>query len=104
MDGTHKWLDEKFSSKPVLAEANKLAMKAGHVYCDVTEAFQTSYEIPPAKLEPGLYRNISGNTALALGFVAAVPEGRDPALPGQLPRSRPRPTSCTSSRCSRSSA
>jgi 2-oxoglutarate ferredoxin oxidoreductase subunit alpha len=71
MDATYKWLDEKFGKKPLLAEANKLAMKAGYSYCEATEAFQESYEIPPAKLQPGLYRNMSGNTALALGFVAA---------------------------------
>src|SRR6185503_3339510 len=71
MDHTYKWLDEKFGGKPVLAEANKLALKAGYAYCDATEAFQVRYEVPPAKLTPGLYRNISGNTALALGFVAA---------------------------------
>src|SRR5260221_2364059 len=50
MDATYKWLDEKFASKPVLAEANKLAMKAGYAYCDATEAFQVRYEVPPAKL------------------------------------------------------
>jgi 2-oxoglutarate/2-oxoacid ferredoxin oxidoreductase subunit alpha len=71
MESTHRWLDAKFKDKPVLVEANKLAMKAGYAYCDATEAFQVSYEIPPAKLSPGLYRNISGNSALALGFVAA---------------------------------
>src|SRR5215831_7681985 len=71
MDATHKWLDEKFGAKPVLAEANKMAMQAGYSYCEATEAFQVSYEIPPAKLEPGVYRNISGNSALAMGFVAA---------------------------------
>jgi 2-oxoglutarate ferredoxin oxidoreductase subunit alpha len=72
MESTQRWLEDKFKSKPVLAEANRLAMKAGHVYCEATEAFQVSYEIPPAKLTPGTYRNISGNTALALGFVAAA--------------------------------
>jgi 2-oxoglutarate/2-oxoacid ferredoxin oxidoreductase subunit alpha len=71
MDATYKWLDEKFGKKPVLAEANKRAMKAGYSYCEATEAFQTSYEIPPARLSPGTYRNISGNAALALGLVAA---------------------------------
>ena len=71
MDATYRWLEEKFKDKPVLAEANKLAMKAGYSYCEATEAFQVSYEIPPARLSPGVYRNISGNTALALGFVAA---------------------------------
>ena len=72
MDPTYKWLDEKFAGKPILAEANKLAMKAGYSYCEATEAFQVSYEIPAAKLTPGRYRNISGNSALALGFVAAA--------------------------------
>jgi 2-oxoglutarate ferredoxin oxidoreductase subunit alpha len=71
MDATDKWLDDKFGKKPLLAEANKRAMKAGYSYCEATEAFQTSYEIPPARLSPGMYRNISGNAALALGFVAA---------------------------------
>src|ERR1700683_2477365 len=71
MEPTHGWLEEKFKNKQQLVQANKLAMKAGYSYCEATEAFQISYEIPPAKLEPGTYRNISGNAALALGFVAA---------------------------------
>src|SRR5499425_3046892 len=71
MDSTVRWIEEKFSKKPLLVEANKLAMKAGYSYCEATEAFQISYEIPPAQLEPGLYRNISGNQALALGFITA---------------------------------
>jgi 2-oxoglutarate ferredoxin oxidoreductase subunit alpha len=71
MESTYRYLDAKFKDKPVLVEANKLAMKAGYAYCEATEAFQVSYDIPPAKLSPGLYRNISGNSALALGFVAA---------------------------------
>src|SRR5262249_30404270 len=71
MDSTVRWIDDKFKGKPLLAEANKLAMKAGYSYCEATEAFQISYEIPPAQLAPGLYRNLSGNQALALGFVTA---------------------------------
>jgi len=71
MDGTKRYIEEKFSKKPLLVEANKLAMKAGYSYCEATEAFQISYEIPPAQLEPGLYRNMSGNQALALGFITA---------------------------------
>jgi 2-oxoglutarate/2-oxoacid ferredoxin oxidoreductase subunit alpha len=72
MDATYRWLDDKFKAKPLLAEANKLAMKAGYSYCEATEAFQISYEIPPAHLSPGTYRNLSGNQALALGFVVAA--------------------------------
>jgi 2-oxoglutarate/2-oxoacid ferredoxin oxidoreductase subunit alpha len=71
MDSTTRWISEKFTKKPLLVEANSLAMKAGYSYCEATEAFQISYEIPPAQLTPGLYRNMSGNQALALGFVTA---------------------------------
>ncbi len=72
MDPTVRWIEGKFKKKPLLAEANTLAMKAGYAYCEATEAFQVSYEIPPAQLTPGLYRNISGNQALALGLVTAA--------------------------------
>lgn len=68
---TMRWIEEKFSKKPLLMEANKLALKGGYSYCEATEAFQISYEIPPAQLTPGFYRNVSGNQALALGFVTA---------------------------------
>ena len=71
MESTVRWINDKFIKKPLLVEANKLAMKAGYSYCEATEAFQISYEIPPAHLTPGLYRNLSGNQALALGFVTA---------------------------------
>jgi len=72
MDPTVRWIEDKFKKKPLLSEANKLALKAGYSYCEATEAFQISYEIPPAQLTPGLYRNLSGNQALALGFVTAA--------------------------------
>ena len=71
MDSTVRWIEDKFKHKPLLVEANKLAMKAGYSYCEATEAFQISYEIPPAQLAPGVYRNLSGNQALALGFITA---------------------------------
>jgi len=85
LDGTLRWLDAKFGAKPILAEANKLAMKAGYAYCDATQTFQVSYEIPPAKLPPGRYRNISGNSALALGFVAASQRSGLPLFLGSYP-------------------
>jgi 2-oxoglutarate/2-oxoacid ferredoxin oxidoreductase subunit alpha len=71
MDPTFRWIDDKFKKKPILVEANKLALKAGYSYCEATEAFQINYEIPPAQLSPGIYRNLSGNQALAMGFVTA---------------------------------
>jgi len=85
MEPTHGWLEEKFKSKQQLVQANKLAMKAGYSYCEATEAFQISYEIPPAKLAPGVYRNISGNAALALGFVAASQKAGIPLFLGSYP-------------------
>jgi len=72
MEPTVRWIDDKFKKKPLLAEANQLALKAGYSYCEATEVFQTSYEIPPAQLSPGVYRNLSGNQALALGFITAA--------------------------------
>jgi len=62
---------EKFARKPEIAEANVLALRAGWNYGETTEAFATTYEVAPAKLAPGEYRQISGNTALAYGIVAA---------------------------------
>jgi 2-oxoglutarate/2-oxoacid ferredoxin oxidoreductase subunit alpha len=85
MEATVRWIDDKFKSKPQLAEANKLALKAGYSYCEATEAFYISYEIPPAKLAPGVYRNISGNTALALGFIAASQKAGIPLFLGSYP-------------------
>src|SRR5437879_9865767 len=71
-DPTMRWIEQKFNKKPLLMEANKLALKAGYSYCEATEAFQTSYEIPPPQLTPEAYRNVSGNKALAMGFVTAA--------------------------------
>ena len=85
MDSTFRWLDDKFKKKPLLSEANKLAMKAGYSYCEATEAFQISYEIPPAKLSPGIYRNLSGNQALAIGFVTAAQKAGLTLFQGSYP-------------------
>src|SRR6204780_3363743 len=85
MDSTTRWLEDKFKTKPLLSEANKLAMKAGYSYCEATEAFQISYEIPPAKLSPGTYRNLSGNQALAIGFVTAAQKAGLTLFQGSYP-------------------
>ncbi|MFZ1204328.1 MAG: 2-oxoacid:acceptor oxidoreductase subunit alpha [Candidatus Acidiferrales bacterium] len=85
MDNTLRWIEDKFKSKPALVAANRTAMQAGYSYCEATEAFQISYEIPPAKLAPGIYRNISGNTALAMGFVAASQKAGIPLFLGSYP-------------------
>ncbi len=65
-------IEAKFASKPRLADANARAFKAGYYYGETAEVFQdVVYEVEPAAFEPGVYRNISGNEALALGLVAA---------------------------------
>ncbi len=73
MEPTVRYLDAKFGVKtPTIAEANKKVMRAGYNFADIAGLFQTSYEVPPAHMPPGLYRNIMGNQALCLGLVAAA--------------------------------
>jgi 2-oxoglutarate ferredoxin oxidoreductase subunit alpha len=71
MAATIKWIDEKFSKRPEIAEGNKRALKAGYNFGETTEIFHERYVVPPAQLPAGHYRNITGNEATALGFVAA---------------------------------
>jgi 2-oxoglutarate ferredoxin oxidoreductase subunit alpha len=68
---TIRWIDQKFSARPEIAEANKRALKAGYAFGETTEIFHTHYRVQPAHLPPGMYRNITGNEATALGFLAA---------------------------------
>jgi 2-oxoglutarate ferredoxin oxidoreductase subunit alpha len=68
---SENFVREKFARKPDIAEANVLALKAGWNYGETTEAFGTTYEVSAAALPAGEYRQISGNTALAYGIVAA---------------------------------
>ncbi|HEX9578594.1 MAG TPA: 2-oxoacid:acceptor oxidoreductase subunit alpha [Myxococcales bacterium] len=62
---------ERFAKKPEMAEANVKAFHAGYNYGETIEELDAPYSIPPARLEPGKYRNITGNSALALGLIAA---------------------------------
>ena len=71
MEPTIGWVDQKFSARPIIAEANKRALKAGYAFGETTEAFHTHYRVKPARLDPGTYRNITGNEAAALGFLTA---------------------------------
>ncbi len=72
MEYTITSLQEKFSKKPDLLQANITALKSGWNYGDTTEVFTTRYHIAKATLPPGTYRNISGNQALAIGAIAAA--------------------------------
>ena len=72
LDHTLGWIGAKFAKKPDIKQANELALKAGYNYGLTHEIFAHVYEVKPAHLEPGLYRNISGNEALAYGLIAAA--------------------------------
>ena len=82
---TERFLREKFARRPELAEANILAFRAGYSYGETTESFAVTYEVPPARLAPGTYRQITGNTALAYGVVAAGHVTGLPVFVGSYP-------------------
>jgi 2-oxoglutarate/2-oxoacid ferredoxin oxidoreductase subunit alpha len=84
-ESTERFLREKFARRPDLAEANILAFKAGHAYGETTEAFAVTYEVAPAKLDVGTYRQITGNTALAYGIVTAGQLSGLPVFLGSYP-------------------
>ncbi|PKW17737.1 2-oxoacid:acceptor oxidoreductase subunit alpha [Saccharopolyspora spinosa] len=84
-EGTERFLREKFAKKPQIAEANILAFRAGWNYGETTEAFAVTYEVAPAKLPTGTYRQITGNTALAYGIVAAGQRSGLPVFLGTYP-------------------
>ena len=85
IETSEKFIREKFARKPDVAEANVLALKAGWNYGETTEAFGTTYEISRANLPTGEYRQISGNTALAYGIVAAGQLADIPVVLGSYP-------------------
>jgi 2-oxoglutarate ferredoxin oxidoreductase subunit alpha len=84
-DGTIRWIDEKFGKRPVIAEANTRAVKAGYAFGETTEIFHTHYRVAPAHLAPGTYRNITGNEATALGMLAASKLAKRPLFYGSYP-------------------
>ena len=82
---TLTFLERKFAAQPELAQANITAFKAGWNFGETTEDFAVRYEVKPAKMSPGDYRNITGNTALALGIVAAGVRSGLPVFLGAYP-------------------
>jgi 2-oxoglutarate/2-oxoacid ferredoxin oxidoreductase subunit alpha len=85
MEPTIRWIDSKFGARPVIAEGNKRALKAGYAFGETTEIFHTHYRVAPAHLPPGKYRNITGNEATALGFLAASRLARRDLFYGSYP-------------------
>src|SRR6266849_855612 len=85
IESTLKYLESRFKKTPEMLEANIRTLKAGYNYGDTTEMFASSYEVPAARIKAGLYRNITGNSATALGFVAAAVKSGRPLFLGSYP-------------------
>jgi 2-oxoglutarate ferredoxin oxidoreductase subunit alpha len=85
VESTIAFLESKFAGKPEIMKANKAAFQAGWNYGETTEAFSVQYEVKPARLRPGIYRNITGNSALAIGLVAASRRSGLPLFLGSYP-------------------
>ena len=85
LEPTLKWIESKFAKSKDLIDANTTALKAGYYFGDHTEIFTTRYMVEPAKLKKGVYRNVSGNEAIALGFMAASVKSGLPLFLGSYP-------------------
>ena len=70
-ESTTNFISTKFAKRPEIAEANLRAFNTGYHFGETSEAFAVQYEVKPAKLPPGRYRQITGNTALSYGLIAA---------------------------------
>jgi 2-oxoglutarate ferredoxin oxidoreductase subunit alpha len=84
-ESTIGFLEKKFANRPALVAANIAAFRAGWNFGETTEDFAVRYEVKPARMRPGNYRNITGNVALALGLVAAGVRSKLPVFLGAYP-------------------
>ncbi|MGH7949981.1 MAG: 2-oxoacid:acceptor oxidoreductase family protein, partial [Candidatus Binataceae bacterium] len=84
-DRTVTYIESRFKKQPDIMEANLRAFRAGYNFGETAEMFASAYEVVPAKIAPGFYRNITGNNATALGFVAAAIKSGRPLFLGSYP-------------------
>jgi len=84
-ESTLEWIETRFASNPVVMQANTLAFKAGYNFGETAELFDSAYEVKPATLLPGTYTNVTGNTAVAWGIVAAGQLARLPIFLASYP-------------------
>ncbi|MFR9781028.1 2-oxoacid:acceptor oxidoreductase subunit alpha, partial [Micromonospora sp. MS34] len=84
-ESTLRFLERKFAARPELVAANVAAFRAGWNFGETTEDFSVRYEVKPARMAPGTYRNITGNAALSLGLVAAGVRSGLPVFLGAYP-------------------
>lgn len=85
IEPTIAWIEARYHDKPLVKEANHRAFKAGYHFGETAELFESSYEVRPAALEPGVYTNVTGNTALAWGLIAASVRSGLPLFLGTYP-------------------
>ena len=85
LEPTLRWIEEKFAKNPDVANANADSLKAGYNFGETAEMFPVHYRVPKARLAPGRYRNITGNQATALGFLAASHLSGRPLFYGSYP-------------------
>ncbi len=85
IESTVKWIGKKFHNKPLIAKANTVALKSGYNFGETTELLPVHFSVPSVKLEPGIYRNITGNEALSLGLITASKLSHTPLLLGAYP-------------------
>ncbi len=85
MESTTSFVKEKFGKKPEIFESNLKALQAGYNYGDTTETFTTRYTVEKAKMDPGTYRSVMGNQAVALGLIAASEKSGLPLFLGSYP-------------------
>lgn len=79
------WIETHYGSKPMVRDANMAAFRAGRNFGETAELFHHPFEVAPAKLAPGTYRNINGNLAAAYGFVAAGLSAKLPTVYASYP-------------------
>ncbi len=85
IDATLDWITSRFAKLPQVAEANRRAFRAGYDFGETAELFESTYEIRPAAFAPGEYVQITGNTALAWGLIAAAQQAGLPLFLGSYP-------------------
>ena len=85
VEGTEQFLGRRFAARPGIRDSNLAAFRAGHAYGETTETFAVRYEVPPAPMPAGEYRQINGNTATAYGLMVAARKAGMPLFLGSYP-------------------
>jgi 2-oxoglutarate ferredoxin oxidoreductase subunit alpha len=85
IEATENWIADRFKKNAQLADANVRVLRAGYHFGETAELFAHSYEVKPAQIAAGVYRNITGNTALSIGLIAAAKQVSKPLFLGSYP-------------------